>query len=182
MKKLSLIAALLMVVGCSETLESVTKTVARETVNQTLGTVNTSASTADNGSYSERDTGSLGEGTVEKEDIFYQQKQRTARAYGQIKLASTAENEAGHTRIVFRNCSHPRIGSKVSCTLGMREINAKNFLMQELISFHKLGDWKSVAAGRYYAIADYSGSGEYHASGEVNIQLGLTNYIDIVLE
>lgn len=185
MKKLSLIAALLMVVGCSETLESVTKTVVRDTVNQTLGTAGTAdtpASTADNGSYSQSNSGSLGAGTVGKENIFYQQKQRTSRAYGQIKLASTAENEAGHTRIVFRNCNHPRIGNKLSCRLGMREINAKNFLMQGLITFHKLGDWKSIAAGRYYAIADYSGSGEYHASGEVNIQVGLTNYLDIVLE
>lgn len=185
MKKLSLIAALLMVVGCSETLESVTKTVVRDTMNQTLGTTNTTdtpASTADNGSYNQSNSGSQGVGTLEKEDIFYQQKQRTSRPYGQVKLVSTEENAAGHTRIVFRNCSHPRIGNKVSCTLGMREINAKNFLMQELISFHKLGDWKSVAAGRYYAIADYSGSGKYHASGEVNIQVGLTNYLDIVLE
>lgn len=126
---------------------------------------------------------SYGSGTVKKENIFYQQKKRTSRAYGQLTV-STEENAKGHTRIVLRNCSHPRIGNQISCRLGLREINAKNFLMQEAFYFHRSGETKSVAAGRFYAIADFSGgsAAKHHASGEVNIQVGLTNFIDIVLE
>ncbi|WP_062058134.1 hypothetical protein [Cellvibrio sp. OA-2007] len=185
MKKLSLIAALLMVVGCSETLESVTKTVVRDTVNQTLGTANTadtSASTADNGSYSQSNTGNQAAGTVKNEKIRVSQQTRTSRPYGKIIVAKTEENANGHTRVVFRGCSHPRIGANLACDLSLREVTEKNFLAQDYIPFWNTGDWKSIAAGRYYALASYDGSGDYYASADLSIKVGVTNYLDVALE
>ena len=122
---------------------------------------------------------------VAKENIWYFQEQRTAKNYGSVSVSKRERNPAGRTTVVLSECSHPKIGAHLECNLGMREVvSQEGWLSKSQETMSKEGEQSTLAAGRYYVIMHNSNNtnNKYVASGEIDVQVGLTNYITAVLE
>lgn len=149
-------------------------------------TTTTSGSVLGGGATSGQPGSVVGGGTkvIAKEDIFYQQEQRTAKNYGSVIVSKRERNPAGRTLVVLSECSHPKIGGHLACNLGMREVvSQEGWLSSSLETMHHEGDQVTLAAGKYYVIVhNSSGNYRYVASGEIDVQVGVTNYITAVLE
>lgn len=172
-----LIPALIVLSGCkSNDITRAVKDGINGAVNSVSSSSNQSISSSNQSAY-----------TTTQTKVLPYKATKESRDYGQIKLASTAENPKKQTRVAINKCLHPRVG-EVKCKAYMYEISPQGWLIDAQnnriwLETRTTHYDKVVPSGSYYMKVRTEGvAKESYATGDINIIPFVTNYVDITFE